>query len=271
MLSFQIDLKGVSFNRRSREELFSTFEVIGGWDARLFTAACEAYGSVDKDTIELVSKSVRRIKKLPPLKSNAIVGMGLGILQRDVSHQDPEIYHGRDARWLYLARKADMVGLKQRNRLWYIVTSRTIVNTQDFKDYIIDRKIPFDAFHIDTAPGEGYARGIRAVLQLLKTGGAQLTKEEFEERARFQSASSLSRRVQLFPEVDSHNFFKLVVSIMEDSLAGAPPYIFRRFPNGKTEVDFNPGILLKPYSLELESWAMDQAITRHFLPKSSAV
>ena len=43
-------------------------------------------------------------------------------------------------------------------------------HNKDFREYIVGHNVPFDAYHIDTVAGEGYGRGIRAVLQLLKPG-----------------------------------------------------------------------------------------------------
>lgn len=270
--------EGVSFRKEHKDELFSLIEQVAEDDIETFNDGLLAYASADTELMDFLGASLDRIKQLPSLKDTGFIQKVLMAVRNigvrsDVYHDDPEVYYGRDARWLYLARKAQMLGLPRRNHLKYIIASRNILESDKFDEYVLGKDIPFDAYHIDVGAHTG--RGVRRVLKVIAhSPGCKLTEKEFLQRARFLSAASLPRLTQLFPERDSavlvkNTIYDQVLDLIELRVIGDRPNTFRRYSNGVLEPDFNPGAgaLFNSYSLELQAWAMEQAVIRHFLPK----
>lgn len=256
----------VPFSHEYKDQLFVLIDQVARGDVELFQDGLDAYNSVDDELLNLLEESVDRIRQLPPLnRGENPLQKSLNFLKKPKSHKDPEVYHGRDAKWLFLARKAQMLGLQERNLLRYIISSRNILDFNRFSDYVLSQNIPPHAYHFDDAASTGH--GIKAVLEVLaESENRQLTERDFLEQAKFITAPHLPREVRLFPEKDSTEFFDFVVKMIEARILGERPNTFRVYRNGNLEPDFNPGTG-EAYSEYLKFWAVEQAIVRHFLPK----
>lgn len=270
---YELYRNDVAFRKEDEIKLFDLLDEVAEGDVRIFSEALFAYASVDQKLLGLLGETLERVKRLPSLrgqKKGMINGLKNKVLSKNnnnnVGHKDPEVYYGRDARWLYLARKAQQVGLAQQNRLYYIVASRSILESDAFKEYVQDQHIPFEAYHIDTAVNSSHA--IKVVLDILaKQNGKTSNKDDFIKKGRFIVTSLTEKKHQLFPERDSALFWEDVMLKIESRIQGLPPEIFRRYPSGRLEPDFMPiGI---PYIEKLRAWAMDQAVVRHFLSKTT--
>lgn len=261
---------------KNKNQIFDLLDEVVEDDVEIYTQTLEAYSSIDSTLLDFLSEAVERIKKIPPFQregfmndfSHALVR----ILKRDddsetVRHQDPEVYYGRDSRWLFLARKAQQIGLDQRNTLRYLVASRTILESDIFRDYVLRHDIPFDAYHIDI--NAITATGVRKVLEILSDQkGEILWEEDVIRRGKFV-ATALPRRQRLFPEKNNVQLSNYIINRIELEMPGTSPHVFKIYNNGVIEPQFTSHFGTYRYIDELRAWAMEQAVVRHFLPKKT--
>ncbi len=283
------EYESVTFETGNKVAIFDLLDEVNADDVDIFNEALRAYVYVDPELLNFLTHIIERIKALPPLENaesskDTVKRINKLLKKRDidnqVGHDDPEVYYGRDTKWIFLARKAQQLDAEQEHKLFYLIASKSIIGSEAFRDYVLACKIPFDAYHIDGYVTEGPAT--RKVLSiLLEQDGKDLTDEDFERRGRFVAAVKLPdreffptpdremefpERQQLFPEYDNVALAKLVMQILEDRIPGDPTHLFRIQQNGMPEPAFN-SMSPHPYVEEIRNWAMEQAVVRHFLPK----
>lgn len=263
---------GVAFSKENEDEVFALMEDLIDEDRQGFEHCLAYYQMITPELLRLLGESIEKIKQLPPLnyepKKRGLVSSVFKLKQEKtpVGHTDPEVYHGRDGRYLYLARKADRVGQKMKPELGYVVSSRILLNDPNYEQYVKDCNLPRNAYHIDTWADN--FQGARKVLSIL--GEDQGVEDEHLQK-RFKAIVSMLPGAMLFPERDHDELVIKVGALIENTLPYKRPSMYEKnWRTGKLEMTELPEwVMTDPIWAELRLWSLEQAIKRHFLPKKS--
>ncbi len=226
------------------------------------------YKGVSECQVPLYQSVVEKLKRLLPLEQ--VKKTGADDQQSnsgDIILTPPEIYYGRDARGLYLARKAEQFGRASHDqrKLIYVVTTRTLKDEPEFFPYLYQEGVTFDAYHIDTAWS---GTGGRFILhQLANDRQLEFTEEDINRRIKL-ILSDTSSIESLEKPYSSHNNFifnRDVINVIETETE-----LFFGYPHG-FQMDngrIKPRIVYRPYHGDpIKEWVITQAVTRAFLPK----
>lgn len=229
-------------------------------DVNYLERAFYIYEDIDRRLVPFFEEAVEAIRALPDLESRRL----FGIRKKE---KRVEVYHGRDAEFLYRARRADVFSIprQMRPKVTYLVTSRPLLETDDFDEYLAQHKITFNSLHFDVGL---YGSTLRGILDILaKEEGISPSQEELSKRIKLMR-STIHEEYQL--KMSNPPRVERVKALEEemDEYTSTPKEFDRVKGKLIPRVEYlTPRILdVVP---DFTHWVRNQAITRAYLFKAS--